>query len=50
MAGLEGLYRAASFFGLGLSLLAVGFIYQRFVYRQPSLDDDSASDMEAGAT
>jgi uncharacterized membrane protein len=32
MAGLEGLYRVASFFGLGLSLVAIGWIYQRFVY------------------
>jgi uncharacterized membrane protein len=32
MAGLEGLYRVASFLGLGLSLVAIGWIYQRFVY------------------
>lgn len=31
MAGLEGLYRVASFMGLGASLLLVGFLYQRFV-------------------
>ncbi len=31
MAGLEGLYRVASFLGLGLSLVAIGFVYQRFV-------------------
>ncbi len=31
MAGLEGLYRVASFLGLGLSLVAIGLIYQRFV-------------------
>jgi len=30
MAGLAGLYRAASFLGLGLSLVAIGFFYQRF--------------------
>ena len=30
LAGLEGLYRVASF--LGLSLVAIGWIYQRFVY------------------
>ncbi|HYN00297.1 MAG TPA: DUF2339 domain-containing protein, partial [Aestuariivirgaceae bacterium] len=32
MAGLEGLYRVASLLGLGLSLVAIGWIYQRFVY------------------
>ncbi|MGH6875581.1 MAG: DUF2339 domain-containing protein [Aestuariivirgaceae bacterium] len=34
MAGLQGLYRVASFLGLGLSLVAIGWIYQRFVYPQ----------------
>ncbi len=33
MAGIEGLYRVASFLGLGLSLVAIGLIYQRFVQR-----------------
>ncbi|QDU70733.1 DUF2339 domain-containing protein [Mucisphaera calidilacus] len=32
---LDGLYRVASFFGLGLSLLAVGYVYQRFVFGRP---------------
>jgi uncharacterized membrane protein len=32
MADLEGLYRVASFLGLGLSLVAIGYIYQRFVF------------------
>ena len=36
MAGLEGLYRVASFLGLGLSLVAIGFFYQRFVQRPPA--------------
>jgi uncharacterized membrane protein len=31
---LEGLYRAASVFGLGLSLLVVSVLYQRFVFRR----------------
>jgi len=31
MAGLQGLYRVASFLGLGLSLVAIGFVYQRFM-------------------
>ncbi|MEM1208795.1 MAG: DUF2339 domain-containing protein [Planctomycetota bacterium] len=30
-ATLEGLLRVLSFFGLGLSLLALGYVYQRFV-------------------
>ncbi|MEO0974407.1 MAG: DUF2339 domain-containing protein [Pseudomonadota bacterium] len=29
MAGLEGLYRVASFLGLGLSLLGVSYLHQR---------------------
>jgi uncharacterized membrane protein len=35
MAGLQGLYRVASFLGLGLSLVAIGWIYQQFVYPRP---------------
>ena len=31
---LSGLYRAASVFGLGLSLLLVSILYQRFVFRR----------------
>jgi uncharacterized membrane protein len=30
MAGLEGLLRVASFMGLGLSLLGLAYLYQRF--------------------
>ena len=43
MAGLEGLYRVASFLGLGLSLVAIGWIYQRFVYPVRSGTAQSAS-------
>jgi uncharacterized membrane protein len=32
MGDLEGLWRVASFLGLGLSLVAIGFVYQRFVF------------------
>ncbi len=32
MGGLTGLYRVASFLGLGLSLVGIGYIYQRFVF------------------
>ena len=30
-AGLPGLYRVASFLGLGLCLITFGYLYQRFV-------------------
>lgn len=48
MAHLEDLWRVASFFGLGLSLLAVVWVYQRFVFsplrrrREPEHADDEA--------
>ncbi len=32
MGDLEDLWRVASFLGLGLSLVAIGFVYQRFVF------------------
>ena len=32
-ASLSGLYRVLSFLGLGLSLVALGWVYQRFVFR-----------------
>jgi uncharacterized membrane protein len=35
MAGLTGLYRVGSFLGLGLSLIGIGYIYQRFVFPRP---------------
>ena len=34
MSSLEGLYRIASFIGLGLCLVGVGWLYQRFVQRK----------------
>ena len=37
MAGLTGLYRVGSFLGLGLSLIGIGYIYQRFVFPRPAL-------------
>jgi uncharacterized membrane protein len=40
MSSLEGLYRVASFFGLGLSLIAIGYAYQRLVFT-PSRPPDS---------
>jgi uncharacterized membrane protein len=33
---LTGLYRVASFLGLGLSLMAIGYVYQRVVFRRPA--------------
>lgn len=37
LAGLEGLWRVASFLGLGLVLVAIGLAYQRFVLaREPA--------------
>ena len=41
MAELTGLYRAASFLGLGLSLVAIGYLYQRFVLPSPGPGDAS---------
>lgn len=35
-AALTGLYRVASFLGLGVTLLAIGYAYQRFVFRRPA--------------
>jgi uncharacterized membrane protein len=32
MSGLTGLLRVASFLGLGVGLLALGFIYRRYVF------------------
>jgi uncharacterized membrane protein len=32
MADLGGLWQVASFLGLGLSLVAIGLVYQRFVF------------------
>lgn len=34
MSGLAGLWRVASFFGLGVSLVGIGFVYQRFIIAQ----------------
>jgi uncharacterized membrane protein len=35
-AALTGLYRVASFLGLGLSLMTIGYVYQRVVFRSPA--------------
>lgn len=37
MSGLEGAWRALSFIGLGLALVGIGLVYQKFVFvRQPA--------------
>lgn len=41
MSWLTGLYRVASFLGLGFSLVAIGFFYQRFVLRLDGKGNDS---------
>ena len=35
MSDLTGLYRVASFLGLGLCLVAIGYLYQRYVFPRP---------------
>jgi uncharacterized membrane protein len=39
MSDLMGLYRVASFLGLGLSFVGIGYLYQRFVFRRAVLAD-----------
>ena len=36
LGGLEGLWRAASFLGLGACLVGIGLVYQRFVFHRPA--------------
>jgi uncharacterized membrane protein len=36
MGDSTGLYRVASFLGLGLSLVGIGYLYQRFVFQRPA--------------
>jgi len=47
MADLEGLLRAASFLGLGLSLVGIGYLYQRFVFGRPAQTSPPAGPEEA---
>jgi uncharacterized membrane protein len=42
MSELTGLYRVASFMGLGLFLVGIGYLYQRFVFPTPSKPTVSA--------
>jgi uncharacterized membrane protein len=36
LSSLQGILRALSFIGLGLVLMAVGFVYQKFVFARPA--------------
>lgn len=38
MGDLKGLYRVASFLGLGLSLVGIGYLYQKYVLQKPTAD------------
>jgi uncharacterized membrane protein len=40
MSGLEGVWRALSFIGLGAALIGIGLIYQRFVFRPAAEPDE----------
>ncbi|WP_119391806.1 DUF2339 domain-containing protein [Taklimakanibacter lacteus] len=42
MAALGGLYRVASFLGLGLFLVGIGYIYQRYVFTGKKADENVA--------
>ena len=35
LSNLEGVMRALSFIGLGLVLIGIGLVYQRFLVRRP---------------
>jgi uncharacterized membrane protein len=36
MANLTGVFRALSFMGLGLVLVAIGYLYQRILFKRPA--------------
>lgn len=36
MQDLEGVWRALSFIGLGATLIGIGLVYQRFLFRKPT--------------
>src|SRR4029078_12178523 len=42
MAALGGLYRVASFLGLGLFLVGIGYLYQRYVFTGKKPEDNVA--------
>jgi uncharacterized membrane protein len=49
MAALGGLYRVTSFLGLGLCLVGIGYLYQRFVFKHPLRDVTSEASNESPA-
>jgi uncharacterized membrane protein len=38
LAGVQGIYRALSFIGLGLVLMGIGWLYQRLLFPQGASD------------
>ena len=42
MSELTGVYRALSFMGLGLVLVAIGWLYQRILFRRPPAPETEA--------
>jgi uncharacterized membrane protein len=42
LSTLTGAYRALSFMGLGLVLVAIGWFYQKVLFRRPSAPQASA--------
>ena len=43
MAGLTGVFRALSFIGLGLVLVAIGWLYQRILFAKREIAAPPAS-------
>jgi uncharacterized membrane protein len=50
MSALTGLYRAASFIGLGLCLVGIGLFYQRIVFPPGEEAADEAGEPEDEGT
>lgn len=46
MSRLAGLWRVASFFGLGISLVGIGYVYQHFMYRKQTVEAATATETE----
>ncbi|WP_420414313.1 DUF2339 domain-containing protein [Roseibium sp.] len=49
MSALEGVLRAMSFIGLGLTLIGIGYLYQRMILRTSALQPETAPDDEAAS-
>ena len=49
MSGLEGAWRALSFIGLGLALVGIGLVYQKFVFVRPPAPPEDQSPSTASA-